>query len=224
MAHQAGWSHRAYWGENAIAWGGGTPERLRIGSLPASGQWVRLEVPVASLRLAPGTMIDGWAFTQHGGTVYWDNAGITTLIPAGWSALRLADGLGRAQSGVEAAGAGEPPGDLPGAIDRNGPRPRSRSSRYFVENVYSKTKEVSARAIEADGGRAEAEGDRAGVPPTMVFREMPASPSRRSCSSGASTTSGVRKWAGACRPSCRRCRRAPVTAWAWPVAGRADIP
>ena len=33
------WSHRAYWGENVIAWGkDGTPERLRIGDLPATGQ------------------------------------------------------------------------------------------------------------------------------------------------------------------------------------------
>ena len=32
----------------------------------------------------------------------------------------------------------------------------------------------------------------------------PASPSRRSCSSGASTTSGARRWAAACPRSCRR--------------------
>ena len=34
-----GWSHRAYWGENVIDWGtDGTPERLKIGDLPASKQ------------------------------------------------------------------------------------------------------------------------------------------------------------------------------------------
>ena len=46
------WSHRAYWGQNAIDWGkDGTPERLRIGDLPSSGKWVRLEVEVKSWAL-----------------------------------------------------------------------------------------------------------------------------------------------------------------------------
>ena len=76
--------HRAYWGENVIDWGAdGTPERLRMGDLPASKKWVRLEVPVAKLKLKPGTIIDGWAFTQHGGTVYWDKAGIADPDSAG---------------------------------------------------------------------------------------------------------------------------------------------
>ncbi len=39
-------------------------------------------MPVAKLKLKPGTIIDGWAFTQHGGTVYWDKAGIATQIAA----------------------------------------------------------------------------------------------------------------------------------------------
>ena len=35
----AGWSHRAYWGQNAIDWGkDGTPERLAMGELPAAGR------------------------------------------------------------------------------------------------------------------------------------------------------------------------------------------
>ncbi len=76
------WTHRAYWGENRIDWGrDGTPERLRIGDLPPSGKWVRLEVPAARLSLKPGTEIDGWAFTQYDGTIYWDKAGIETWTP-----------------------------------------------------------------------------------------------------------------------------------------------
>ena len=77
-----GWSHRAYWGQNVIAWGAdGTPERTKIGDLPATKKWVRLEVPVARLKLKPGTIIDGWAFTQFDGTIYWDRAGIETQTP-----------------------------------------------------------------------------------------------------------------------------------------------
>jgi hypothetical protein len=80
--HVGGWSHRAYWGENKIDWGkDGTPERMRLGDLPPTGTWVRLEVPVASLGLKPGTKIDGWAFTQFGGNVYYDAAGAWTVTP-----------------------------------------------------------------------------------------------------------------------------------------------
>ena len=103
-----GWTHRAYWGENVIDWGtDGTPERLQMGDLPPSGKWVRLEVPVAKLKLAPGTVIDGWAFTQHGGTVYWDKAGIETrprrtgsfTIPSrpGFGPQRVGGGAGLAR-------------------------------------------------------------------------------------------------------------------------------
>lgn len=79
---------------NVIAWGKyGTPERLRIGDLPPTGKWVRLEVETKKLGLAPGTVIDGWAFTQQDGTVYWDRAGIEDLDAPGRPALRFSNRL-----------------------------------------------------------------------------------------------------------------------------------
>jgi len=73
------WEHRAYWGENRIPWGKDkTASRQPMGPLPAAGQWVRLEVPAAHVGLGAGAQINGWAFTQFGGTVYWDRAGIVT--------------------------------------------------------------------------------------------------------------------------------------------------
>src|SRR5207248_5411125 len=78
------WNHRAYWGENLIDWGAdGTAQRRPHGSLPTPGEWVRLEVEAAELGLKPGMVVNGWAFTQHGGTVYWDKAGIVTRTPQG---------------------------------------------------------------------------------------------------------------------------------------------
>src|SRR5262249_51671680 len=43
------WEHRAYWGANELTTGGidGTASQLNMGPLPATGQWVRLEVPAA---------------------------------------------------------------------------------------------------------------------------------------------------------------------------------
>ncbi len=46
------------------------------GDLPEAGQWVRLEVPAGAVGLTAGAKLNGWAFTQFAGTVYWDKAGI----------------------------------------------------------------------------------------------------------------------------------------------------
>jgi hypothetical protein len=69
------WEHRAYWGENLVPWGvDGTASRRRMGPLPRSGEWVRLEVPALQVGLA-GTVVDGMAFTLWGGQASWDYAG-----------------------------------------------------------------------------------------------------------------------------------------------------
>lgn len=72
------WDHRAYWGENLIEYGQEGKSRIRFGDLPEAGKWVRLEVSAAKVGLAPGTKVNGWAFTQFDGTVYWDKAGVVT--------------------------------------------------------------------------------------------------------------------------------------------------
>ena len=71
------WEHRAYWGEGKIDWGQeNTSSRRKIGPLPKTGEWVRLEVGAKKVGLNAGTKITGWAFTQFDGTVYWDRSGI----------------------------------------------------------------------------------------------------------------------------------------------------
>ena len=71
------WEHRAVWGADAIdygrvAAGQDVPSYRRRGGLPTAGVWTRLEVPAEAVGLRPGDVIDGLAFTQHGGTVLWD--------------------------------------------------------------------------------------------------------------------------------------------------------
>jgi RHS repeat-associated protein len=69
------WEHRAYWGENKIAWGvDGTASRKYVGGLPAGGGWVKLEVPASDVGLE-GRTVDGMAFTLYGGRAAWDKAG-----------------------------------------------------------------------------------------------------------------------------------------------------
>ncbi len=76
------WEHRAYWGENAIDGGkDDSAGRRRLDDLPDVGKWARLDIPVGKVGLKPGSKVNGWAFTQFDGTVFWDAAGICTRTP-----------------------------------------------------------------------------------------------------------------------------------------------
>jgi hypothetical protein len=92
------WEHRAYWGGNHIDWGkDGTASRKHQGKLPPAGEWVRLEVPADQVGLKAGAKVNGWAFTQFDGTVYWDQAGVTSRRVAyeslaAWEQDQLATG------------------------------------------------------------------------------------------------------------------------------------
>jgi hypothetical protein len=76
--HKGDWLHRAVWGDyDAIQFGkAGTTERVPMGDLPDTGKWTRLEVDAEKIGLKPGDLITGLAYTQFGGTVYWDKAGV----------------------------------------------------------------------------------------------------------------------------------------------------
>jgi hypothetical protein len=60
----------AYWGADNIT----SVTRTFIGALPATGQWVRLEVAASVLGLE-GKTLSGMAFDAYGGRVTWDRAG-----------------------------------------------------------------------------------------------------------------------------------------------------
>ncbi len=77
------WEHRAYWGADQIGWGtNNTDSRRYMGVLPATGGWVRLEVPAASVGLV-GQTINGMAFSLFGGKATWDRAGKTAVTGGG---------------------------------------------------------------------------------------------------------------------------------------------
>ena len=59
-----------------------TPSRRHLGPLPEAGKWIRLEVPANKVGLYPGAKLNGMAFTQEGGTVHWDKAGLLNAGPA----------------------------------------------------------------------------------------------------------------------------------------------
>lgn len=76
--YDGSWEHRAFWGADAchLAGQADAPNHRRVGELPKSGQWARLQVSAAAVGLAAGAKVSGWAFVQNGGTAYFDRAGV----------------------------------------------------------------------------------------------------------------------------------------------------
>jgi RHS repeat-associated protein len=68
------WEHRAYWGSNQIFPGQENDNNRLMGPLPATGKWIRLEVPPAAIGVAGHSLL-GMAFTLVGGRATWDRAG-----------------------------------------------------------------------------------------------------------------------------------------------------
>jgi hypothetical protein len=72
------WEHRAYWGANLINYGlDGTPSKRYMGPLPATGQWIQLQVPASQVGLE-GTTVSGMSFSLYNGRATWDAAGVTS--------------------------------------------------------------------------------------------------------------------------------------------------
>ncbi|HEV3263353.1 MAG TPA: PSD1 and planctomycete cytochrome C domain-containing protein [Gemmataceae bacterium] len=169
------WEHRAYWGSNLIDWGvDKTASRFPMGALPAAGQWVRLEVAPQAVGLKPGTALNGLAFTQHDGTVYWDRAGIVTRMPQGPRHYRS---LAEWEQAEKTSPAAHLPRQVRNLIKTDPktrtPQQRLELNNYFVEHVYAKTRAVFAPLHKqlAALKRAEAELEEV-MPSTMVMQEM----------------------------------------------------
>ena len=75
------WEHRAYWGQSLIPYGReNTVARVKMGPLPELGKWVRLSVNAKKIGLKAKAKVNGIAFTQWDGTIYWDKVGVLSKI------------------------------------------------------------------------------------------------------------------------------------------------
>lgn len=80
--HTKSWKNRAVWGDaEKIPYGAAdTTERVAMGALPRTGEWVKLKFSAAKIGLTGGTVVTGFAFTQFAGTVSWDLLGISAVL------------------------------------------------------------------------------------------------------------------------------------------------
>jgi len=101
--HTDGWKHRAVWGAEAkIDWGRrDSPEKVLMGDLPGTGKWVRLALPARRMALDGKKKVTGFAFTQFGGSMWWDKLGLikvsdpTTDPAVSWAAWQKQDAATR---------------------------------------------------------------------------------------------------------------------------------
>ncbi|HEV3004083.1 MAG TPA: PSD1 and planctomycete cytochrome C domain-containing protein [Pirellulales bacterium] len=170
------WEHRATWGDDVIPWGAaGSAGRMPMGPLPEAGQWVRLEVEAAKVGLAPGAVINGWAFTQHDGSCFWDKAGIVSRTPQAGESFdsQLAwEGYERLQSKSTLPQIVQDAVKVDAAA-RNDDQKKAVHD-YFLEYVYGKTRGTFA-PLEEHAAKLQKESTAldAAVPTTMVMQEMP---------------------------------------------------
>jgi hypothetical protein len=170
------WEHRAVWGANLIDWGvDNSPSRRRMGPLPQPGKWARLEVDAQAVGLAPGAVLNGLAFTQFDGTVYWDRAGILTRnLPAAATYESLAEW----EQAVRLTKGFKVPPEIVNLVKvepaRRNEQQRRQVRDYFVRTAYAKTRGLFAPLEKqlADLKKAETALLQK-TPSTMIMEEMP---------------------------------------------------
>ena len=169
------WEHRAIWGEDLIEWGtNGQASRLPMGELPPAGQWARLEVSAAKVGLKPGTVLNGWAFTQFDGTVYWDHAGVNTMTPQGDEAFESFAVWKQIQRTTE-NGLPKPLQEILKLEEDKVTEPQTKQLvSHFVEHVYTSTREVFEPLHKqlADTKKQLDDLDKS-IPATLVMADMP---------------------------------------------------
>ena len=171
------WDHRTNWGdEDAIGFGAkNTPAKRIAGPLPKTGEWVRLEVNAADVGLPAGANLNGWAFTQFGGTCYWDKAGIVSRTSP--SPTEFSSQLAWEQSEIPT-----PRTTLPAPVQeilkleaaKRSPEQLQQLRDYFLQHINVGTRETFAklRADIAENEKQRTELD-AAIPATMVSADLP---------------------------------------------------
>jgi hypothetical protein len=175
--HTSSWLHRAVWGEEGkIPFGKpGTTEKVSMGALPKTAEWVRLELDPARLGLKPGTKVTGYAFTQAGGTVFWDKLGaVRTVDPAKDSAWSLKTWIQQNQ-GKRVEGL---PQHLQTLVRSKKPEQWTEAEAtqfrdYWLEHLYEGSRDVLA-SFKAERAPLETEKQRidASIPLTFVMQDL----------------------------------------------------
>ncbi len=171
------WSNRAVWGDlDAIEFGKrGSNERKLMGALPKAGEWTLLEFEAAKLGLKAGAKISGVAFTQFGGTVYWDQSGFRAEV-------NLVTDPSESQIAWEKQYQGKPAKDFPKDITEifRSVNPKERKPEhekklrdYYLEFVCAGTREMLDPLLKKmEPIKTKRDEFEKLIPATLVMRDM----------------------------------------------------
>jgi len=175
--YKNGWLHRAVWGEyGAISFGTpNTTEKVDMGPLPKAGEWTRLEVPAEKVGLKPGDEVTGFALTQFGGEVHWDEVGLTGKLSPAEDPRRSLAAWWKQQKGKDAAVDAELKPFVKGGPDAKlAAEQRKKVRDYYLQFVCSDS-QAEFKPMTAQMKRLDAERDAIenSIPATFVFRDLP---------------------------------------------------
>lgn len=170
------WNHRAFWGEDTIAFGAGdTPEHRLMGPLPKTGEWIRLEVDAAHVGLPAGAELNGWAFTQFGGTVYWDHAGSVTKTLQGNQTYESQVVWEAADKSIEKSTVPQPVRDaIKVEVDKRTPEQSKLIRDHFVQFVHPMTRlKFEPLQKQIDEMTKQRNDTDAAIAITMIMEDLP---------------------------------------------------
>ena len=165
------WNHRAYWGKDLINFGKtGTTQRMRLGDLPETGKWVRLEVTAKEVGFKNTHSIQGIAFSQFGGTVHWDTAGVETILPQTFNKESLNDWIAfRRTVGAD---------DLPKAIRDTlqskelDEKAIAGLQRHYIRHINPRSKNLLSQPLaEKEQLKVKLKSITDSAPTTLVWKE-----------------------------------------------------
>ena len=169
------WDHRASWGaDKAFLAGRNDALNRQMGPLPETGKWVRLEVSADAVGLPVGSELNGWAFTQVGGTVYWDTAGIVSQ--------GLSDEQKRSLFSWEQFAAVSKPTGIPPEIkkildvkrDDRTPAQTEQLTAYYIRSVHPDSKSMLAEPLAQQAKlKQQLDSVEKSIPATLVMEDRP---------------------------------------------------
>ena len=119
-----------------------------MGDLPDAGKWVRLEVTAKDVGFKEGGQLNGIAFSQWGGTVHWDYAGVETAVSQSFDAESLADWK---RFHVTSKGLGEP-GPIKNIFSKDqaewNDEEEAELLDYFLRSIHPSSSSLVADAVK----------------------------------------------------------------------------
>jgi hypothetical protein len=176
--HSGGWNHRAVWGQHeTIPFGKpNTTEKVLLGKLPEPGKWTRLEFNADKLGLKPGMKVDGFAFTQFDGTVFWDRLALTHKTDPASDPAWSWEVWKRKNQGTRV---NDLPGDLQNIVRGKKPedwgeKDSQRIKDWWLENVYAEARplieKVKAERVALESKKKTLTD---AIPTTLVMADLP---------------------------------------------------